>query len=464
MTEPGRQAARLPLIQKLFFTADHVGLQSLSYFRQQWVLFFLVPPALEGVARVPDVSMLGFTVDARVFAGLLIFAGRFIDAFTDPLIGWWSDRTRSRWGRRIPFIFFATPFYALFGALIWFLPTEGSSWVNVIYFVVMLELFFVTATMSSGALEALVPEVTPTANDRMNLISLIFLFAVFGAGLGLVVGGFIKDAYGFKIAGLIFAVIAFVFRCGALAAVWNHAPRDITPAQVPFWRGIRDTLRNSQFVSFLPTFVMFTTGVGVLQGWIPFFAVGILLQERDGATSSLLSTSVIGGVVIAGIIIWILFLTGRLTKRRIYGVCLVASGVIFPIFSLVGLVSSDHLLVQGVIFALVSGMPMAAVFLLPKGLTADIADYDAVLRDERREAMFYSTQNFFEKVTYALPPLLLSLILQLGDSPENPLGIRVAPLMAGALVLLGAMLWHRYRLPDTVNRETVSAAGLIPAR
>ena len=168
--------------------------------------------------------------------------------------------------------------------------------------------------------------------------------------------------------------------------------------------------------------------------------------------------------MIAGIIIWILFLTGRLTKRRIYGVCLVASGVIFPIFSLVGLVSSDHLVAQGVIFALVSGMPMAAVFLLPKGLTADIADYDAVLRDERREAMFYSTQNFFEKVTYALPPLLLSLILQLGDSPENPLGIRVAPLMAGALVLLGAMLWHRYRLPDTVNRETVSAAGLIPAR
>ena len=69
---------------------------------------------------------------------------------------------------------------------------------------------------------------------------------------------------------------------------------------------------------------------------------------------------------------------------------------------------------QGLILAFVAGMPMAAVFLLPKGLTADIADYDALIRGERREAMFYSTQNFFEKLTYALPPLLLSLCAAIG--------------------------------------------------
>ena len=91
---------------------------------------------------MPDVLLAGFTIDARVLAGFLIFAGRFIDAFTDPLIGWWSDRTRSRWGRRIPFILFSTPFYALFAGLIWFLPVAGSSWWNALYFVLMLELFF----------------------------------------------------------------------------------------------------------------------------------------------------------------------------------------------------------------------------------------------------------------------------------------------------------------------------------
>ena len=462
-TSPAPTAARLPWPNKIFFCADHIGLQAISYFRQQWALFFLAPPLLEGATRVPDVLLLGFHIDARVLAGFLIFAGRFIDAFTDPLIGWWSDRTRSRWGRRIPFILFSTPFYALFAALIWFLPVEGSSWWNALYFVLMLELFFTAGTMSSGALEALVPELTDTARDRMNVVGLIFLFAVFGAGLGLVAGGYIKDALGFQITGTIFAVIALAFRGISLAAVWRHAPRHTPPARVNFWRGARDTLRNPQFIYFLPTFVMFTTGVGVLQSWIPFFAAGVLLQEAEGGASSMLSSVIIGGVVLAGIFIWLLFDYKGVSKRRIYGICLVLSGLGFPLLGLVGLLGTGNLMTQGMMLVFIAGMPMAAVFLLPKGITADIADYDALLRGERREAMFYSTQNFFEKLTYALPPLLLSLVLQLGDSPDNPLGIRLAPLLAGGLALLGSVLWPRYRLPDTINRATVTAAGLLPA-
>ena len=457
-------ARRLPVCNKLLFTADHIGLQALSYFRQQWALFFLAPPALHGMARVPEVILLGFAVDARVLAGLLIFSGRFIDAFTDPLIGWWSDRTRSRWGRRIPFILFSTPFYALFGALIWFLPVAGSSWWNALYFVLMLELFFTAATMSSGALEALVPELTRTAKDRMNVVGLIFLFAVFGAGLGLVAGGSIVDELGFRITGTLFAVIALVFRGMSLAAVWKHAARETPPAQVSFLNGLRDTLRNRQFIYFLPTFVLFTTGVGVLQGWIPYFVSGVLLQEQEGRASSMLSSVIIGGVVLAGIVIWLLFNRAGVSKRRIYGVCLVLSGLGFPFLGLIGLPSPDNLMLQALLFVFIAGMPMSAVFLMPKGIIADIADYDALLRGERREAMFYSTQNFFEKLTYALPPLLLSLVLQLGDSPDNPLGIRLAPALAGGLALLGFTLWPRYKLPDTVNRETVGAAGLLPAR
>ena len=278
---------------------------------------------------------------------------------------------------RIPFILFSTPFYAALGALVWFLPTEGNSWWNALCFVLMLELFFTAATMSSGALEALVPELTRTAQDRMDVVGLIFLFAVVGAGLGLVMGGFIKDAYGFQVAGTSFALVALVFRYLSLRAVWNRAPRDTAPAQVPLRQGLKDTLRNSQFVAFLPTCVMFATGVGLLQGWVPFFAVGMLLQDRDGAASSFLSMSVIAGV------------------RRTYGVCLIASGLLFPLLGLVGLALPGNLSLQGLAFMVIAGMPMAAVFLLPKGLTAEIADYDALVRGERRDAMFYATQNFF---------------------------------------------------------------------
>ena len=460
MTETGR----LPLLNKILFASDHVGLQAISYFRQSWILFFLAPPVAEGMAKVPDVALLGFTVDARVFAGFLIFTGRFIDAFTDPLIGWWSDRTHSRWGRRIPFILFSTPFYALFAALIWFLPTEHATLWNALYFVIVLEIFFTAATMSSGALEALVPELTRGASDRMNLVGLIFLFAVFGAGLGLAGSGGLVDALGFQMVGSILAVIGIIFRYLSLAAVWKYAPRHTLPATVDFWHGMKETLRNPQFVYFLPTFVMFTTGVGILLGWMPFFASQLLEAEEEGTVASLISAVVIMGAVVSGLVFWILLNRAGFSKRRVYGVCLVASGVAFPLLGLVGLFSGGGLLMQGLILSFIAGLPMAAVFMLPKGLTADIADYDAMLTGERREAMFYATQNFFEKVTFALPPALLSLMLLLGETTENPLGIRLAPVLAGILALLGIALWHRYRLPDTVNRDTVAAAGLLHSR
>ncbi|MYE41152.1 MAG: MFS transporter, partial [Chloroflexi bacterium] len=317
----------MPLLNKMLFASDHVGLQAIQYFRQSWILFFLVPPMGEGIARVPDVSLLGFDVDARVFAGFLIFAGRFIDAFTDPLIGWWSDRTRSRWGRRIPFILFSTPFYALFAAMVWFLPTEDASLWNAIYFVIVLELFFTAATMSSGALEALVPEVAREASDRMNLVGLIFLFAIFGAVLGLAISGPLVDALGFQGVGVILAAMGIGFRYVSLAAVWKHAPRDTTPAMVSFWRSMRETIRNPQFVYFLPTFVMFTTGVGVMMGWIPFFASQVLLAEEEGTVTGLIFALAILGAVVSGLVFWRLISRVKMSKRRVYGSCLVASGV-----------------------------------------------------------------------------------------------------------------------------------------
>ena len=454
---------RLPLLNKMLLASDHVGLQAIQYFRQSWMLFFLVPPIGEGIARVPDVSLIWFDIPASAFAGTLIGAGRLIDAFTDPLIGWWSDRTRSRWGRRIPFILFSTPFYAFFAAMVWFLPVEGASMWNAIYFVIVLELFFTAATMSSGALEALVPEVTRGAKDRMNLVGLIFIFAIFGAGLGLAGSGALIDAFGFQVVGIILAVIGLVFRYLSLAAVWKHAPRDTAPARVDFVRGLKDTLKNPQFVYYLPTFVMFTTGVGILLGWMPFFASELLEAEEEGTIASLISTVVIMGAVISGLVFWVVLNRLNVSKRKVYGGCLIASGAAFPLLGLVGLASVGGLLTQGLVLSFIAGLPMAAVFMLPKGLTADIADYDAIVTGERREAMFYATQNFFEKVTFALPPLILGWMLLLGGTTEDPLGIRLAPLVAGVLAISGIALWYRYRLPDTVNRQTVTEAGLLPA-
>ena len=54
--------------------------------------------------------------------------------------------------------------------------------------------------------------------------------------------------------------------------------------------------------------------------------------------------------------------------------------------------------------------------------------------------------------------------MPLQTPPVKSATVVLAPLLAGALVLLGLVLWPHYRLPDTVNHETVATAGLLPAK
>ena len=56
--------------------------------------------------------------------------------------------------------------------------------------------------------------------------------------------------------------------------------------------------------------------------------------------------------------------------------------------------------------------------------------------------------------------MLLALVLLLGDTTLNPLGIRLVGPVAGVIAFFGFWLFRGYRLPDTVTRETVQAAGL----
>ena len=95
----------------------------------------------------------------------------------------------------------------------------------------------------------------------------------------------------------------------------------------------------------------------------------------------------------------------------------------------------------------------------PNALIADITDYDALRTGMRREATYYATQATLEKTASALAPLLLTLLLVLGSTTANPIGIRLVGPVAGVATLLGYLVFRGYWLPDTVTEETVRAAG-----
>ena len=96
------------------------------------------------------------------------------------------------------------------------------------------------------------------------------------------------------------------------------------------------------------------------------------------------------------------------------------------------------------------GAPLAGVFLFPAALTADCVDHDAAQTGHRREATYFGAQSFVEKTTTALSPLVLATLLTIGNTPDNPLGVRLVGPVASLFVLAGYVLFRGYRLPDEV--------------
>lgn len=422
----------LPLRTKLMYASSSMGGEALTQSRSLWLLYFYT--------EATDL-LSPFTV------GAILTAARLVETVDDGLIGYWSDRTRTRLGRRIPFILAATPFWALFSFLL-FTPPESSAAAAAAYLFIVLELYFVSSTLSGGPYEALLPEIAPSSAERVQITGMRVYFGAAGAGLGLVVSGLVVDTAGYTAMAAMVAIVALTFRYVGTAGVWGYASRTQEPAELGLREALRATFSNRYFLLFLPAFALFQLGFQVLLGSLPFLVEAVLEIEEAGAWVAALAAVAVGTMVV--MIPVAARLSRRTTKRHAYRVSLVGAVLLFPLLAMAGFVPGVPVEVQLVGAMVVAGLPIAGNYLFPAPLTADIIDYDNLQTGLRREATYYGAQNFVEKTTSALAPLLLGALLALGHTSDDPLGIRLVGPLAALLVLVAWLSFRGYDLPDDV--------------
>jgi GPH family glycoside/pentoside/hexuronide:cation symporter len=206
---------------------------------------------------------------------------------------------------------------------------------------------------------------------------------------------------------------------------------------------------------------------------LPFFAESVILGEDDARTLSILGSSfdieeggvssILAGTAIAAVIVslpLVYRLAIRWGKARVYSSAMLVGAMTFPLLFFMGLVPGVDPLLQSLFFVAAAGFSITGVFAFPNAIMADIIDYDALRAGERREAFFYGAQNTIEKWAGSFEAFLLAALFLLGETADNPLGIRLVGPVAGAIALMGFLLFRNYRLPDVVNAETVRRAGL----
>jgi GPH family glycoside/pentoside/hexuronide:cation symporter len=439
-------AAELPRRNMLLYASGSFAGNVISRTKDLWLIFFFAPPGDEtDIARRTSV----------LAVGAVLTAARVIESLDDPLIGYWSDRTKSRWGRRIPFVLFATPFWALFFVLLWMPPDSHESIANAVYLFAALEGFHLFSTLSGGPFESLLPEIAITSKDRVGVVTWQVFFGTVGAAVSLIGSGVIKELWGFQTMALAMAAMALGSRYLALAGAWRRVRVEQPPARLNLMRAFRTTFTNDQFLYFLPTFVFFNMGVSLLLATLPYYVEEVLGREKEGFYVSALTASAIAVVLMS--LPFVYRLAVLRGKAWVYGTAMLLGALYLPTMFFMGFIPAIPKVLQAFLFVPFLGVPMAAVFTFPNALMADIIDYDELRTGMRREAMYYGTQATLEKMASALFPAILAGLLTLGGTADNPLGIRLVGPVAGLSVLVAFLAFRRYTLPDTVTAETMSS-------
>lgn len=427
----------LPAKEQLLYAWGAFGFNVFHQTMTLWLVFFYAPPPDAGRATLVPLAVLG----------LLIGLGRIIEAFDDPVIGHWSDVTRSRWGRRLPFIVAGTPFLLAAFVLLWLPPVQGMP-LTAIYVFAVVQAYYLCATIVHQPYEAVLAEIARAPVERVRISSWKVTFGMAGAGVGLVGSGLLIETIGFAGMGLVLGLLAAAAVLSSALGIRRlpHAPPHERP--LTLWEGLRLTATNGQFLIFTASEVLFYLGLHMLTQLVPYF-VTVILGQPAALVSLFTGLFALAALASLPLVGW---LAARRTKAFAYRVAMALVALMLPGLFFVGRLPGIDPTLQGLAYIALLGVPMSALFVLPNPLIADIVDDDERRTGLRREGVYYAVEETVTKLGFALATALFGLVLGLfGFSSEQSLGIRLIGPVAGLCVLLGLAIFVRgYRLPDQI--------------
>ena len=419
--------------------------------------------ALAGMAIPIFVYMNKFYADVVLvplgYLALAIALARAFDAITDPLMGWLSDRTRTRVGRRRPYLALGAPLCALTFFALFSPPAAFGSGATVVWFGACFLLYFVCHTIFVIPYNALGAELTLDYHERSSLFGWRESFALIGT-ISAAAAPFPliawlssqRAAYSLLAAFYAIALVAL----GALAFLrLRERPGFATRASNPFVPGVRRALRNRPFRILLSSYVVGSVTAAIPATLLPFFISYVVRPEHDVFWTTVAITShFVAGLV--SIPLWVAA-SKRYGKRATwltaFAVAILALGGAFFV--------GEGDIVQGTALLAVAGVAFGGQLLLTPSIQADVIDYDELQTGRRREAQYGALWALFPKLV-AIPGAAIPLAI-LGamdyqpnaeQTPEVVFAIRVLfALVPAAFSSLAFLIAWRFPITEKNHRQ-----------
>jgi len=399
-----------------------------------WLLYFYLPPEGQGSPLVP-----------LALYGVVLLVARITNAVLTPLIGYWSDNSRSKWGRRIPFMVIASLPLVISFFLLWTPPVQSESMKNLFYLGVILIFFSITQSFVIIPFGSLLPELAETDRHRVRLTAWSASFQLIGvilAGLG----GLLIDRSGYVFMALIYAGIILPSLYFPFLVLREKPGRQIESAKrMGFLQSIRITMTNRAFLMLTATGVCFWTATTFLMQTIPYIVTEIC-QLDISDTSYFYIAAILPLLACYPLVNW---LSARYGKWKVFSGSLLASAIVLPGLMMINPRFPISLLAQGLIWIALQAIAMSGITMLPQAFAAEITDYDETITGQRREGAYYSAWSLLGEIISGVATLALSLLFLLGRSqldPSGPLGVRLTGLIGGVLMFTAFLLFFKYPL------------------
>lgn len=383
---------------------------------------------------------------APAVAAIGLFIGKSWDYINDPLIGYLSDRTRTRWGRRRPFLLFGALPYGLAFAFLWWKPPLETQTALVVFYTFMFVLYDAAGTFVGMPYFALTPELTEDYDERTELTGYRMFFSILGGLVSFVVPMMIIGSMSPENTGNVFRM-GLIFGAASFIPLYfvffgtKEKPYFTKLERPKLLASLKSALKNRPFVFSAVIYLFTWTSMHIIEANLLFYIKYVV--RREGLTEIIMGTIFVTAILSLPLWNWI---SKKYNKRLAYIFGIAFWAVVQILLITVTAASS---LIYLLVLCFLAGIGVGAAHVLPWAMIPDAIEIDELDTGKRHEGMFYSLVTLMGKTTNSIAvPLALAVLDFSGYIPNASVqpastltGIRLVVGPIPALLLVGGIIF-----------------------
>ena len=383
-----------------------------SYVMAAWYMYFYV-------------DKLGLST--RLYGIAMVIYGIW-NAINDPMMGIISDRTKSRWGRRKPYMMFGAVPLGLALVLLFAPPQSvlSSEMALFIYFVAALCIYDTFFTMTMLTWSAVLPEMYLDERNRGRVNVYSQILGVLGAMLATLSVQPIINSFGYSAMAIIFAVIGIATM---LMSAWGVRENKALAAQKPL--GVIDsfkaTFSSKSFVICVISILLVEIGKVFCTSTMAFYSDYVM--ENDLGVTIIMGAMFISSMVFAPLVT---FICNKVGAKTTY----IITTAVFAL-ACIGYMFATNIIIAAA-FSVIVGFGVSGIMIMPNMLYAEIIDEDQVKTGVRREGAFYGINALIMRLSVIVHGAVSVFVLD-STGYDNLLEAQPDSAVFGIRLLMGGL-------------------------